>query len=187
MKIPLRYEGAKYEEIPQEIRDKFEQMGKSKKGLYIHGPVGTGKTYIIYALAKKREERRQKNYDNGISDPSCWVYNSTEFLRDIKEDFDKRQEDKINVYEKMLSYDGLLILDDLGAEKMTEWVSETFYLIINDRYENLKQTIITSNFSIKDQAERIGDRTVSRIVEMCDVIELVGEDRRLLSQNKTKI
>ena len=73
----------------------------------------------------------------------------------------------------------LLILDDIGVERVSDFVLETLYRVINYRYVNMLPTIFTSNLNIQELADKIGDRSVSRIVEMCGVVELTGSDRRL--------
>lgn len=72
-----------------------------------------------------------------------------------------------------------LFLDDLGVEKMTDFVYECFYQIIDFRHDHELPTFITSNYSIKQIAEKLGDRITSRIVGMCKIIKLDGEDKRL--------
>jgi DNA replication protein DnaC len=176
--IPKRFENAKYEEIPAEIREKFEKIHETRKGLYIHGDVGTGKTHIAYALKRKWDEK---------SNHPAKFLSTTELLREMRLDFDRDNYSKKRLDEEIMESKHLLFLDDVGAEKITDWVGETFYLIVNKRYNDMVPIIFTSNLPIAALAERIGDRTVSRIVEMCDVVELVGEDRRVINQNKTQI
>jgi DNA replication protein DnaC len=79
----------------------------------------------------------------------------------------------------------LLVLDDIGAEKTTEWVEETMNLIVNTRYNERRLTIFTSNFlDIPDDAEptslvfRIGHRMRSRLHEMCEFVQMDGADYR---------
>src|SRR5262249_12375665 len=79
----------------------------------------------------------------------------------------------------------LLVLDDLGAEKTSEWVEETMNLIVNTRYNQRRVTIFTSNYEdIPDDTEpnalvfRIGHRMRSRLAEMCDCIVLDAADSR---------
>src|SRR3990167_1343368 len=177
--IPARYQGAKYEDAPQELKSMFEKMKDTKKGIYIHGPVGTGKTHIAYALKSKYDQPQQGAYAQFL--------NITKLLHDIRQDFDKPAHQKEYWDEDVMKHEYLTILDDVGSEKVTDWVAETFYLIVNERYNHMRPTIFTSNFPLKDLAERIGERTVSRIVEMCDVVELVGSDRRFINQIKTKV
>lgn len=183
---PPRYQNAKYSQVPKKIRDLVANMEKSKRGIYIHGDVGLGKTHILYGIANRFKEVQEKAQKEGkFSTLSCRVYNTTDFLRRIKDDFDSKTPENLLV--RTLGYEGLLMLDDVGSEKLTDWVQETFYLIVNSRYEEVWPFIITSNFSIKDLADRIGDRTVSRIVEMCDVVELKGKDRRMERSKKITI
>ena len=86
----------------------------------------------------------------------------------------------------------LLVLDDLGTENPTEWAVERLYSIINQRYNAEKPLIVTSNFRLKEVADRLnnpknkregypsvtGDRIVSRLAQMCERIELTGRDWR---------
>ena len=78
-----------------------------------------------------------------------------------------------------LSEANILILDDLGAEKSSEFALQSLYVIIDQRYSEIRPTIITSNLSLGEIAEKVGDRIASRIAGMCKVIELKGKDRRL--------
>lgn len=179
MTTPARYEGAKYEDVPKEIRELFEKMRQTRRGIYIHGDVGTGKTHIAYALRSK--------YFVPMGGRYALLWNTTELLREMRQDFDRPGYDKSRAEEYVMSHEGLVILDDVGSEKLSDWVAETFYLIINKRYNAMAPTIITSNLPIPDLGERIGDRTASRIVEMCDVVELIGADRRITEKPKIKI
>lgn len=71
------------------------------------------------------------------------------------------------------------MLDDIGAEKPTEWVRETLFSLIDFRYQNNKPIIFTSNFHLSNLENKLGKPIISRIVEMCRVIKLDGEDFRL--------
>ncbi len=84
----------------------------------------------------------------------------------------------------------LLVLDDLGAEKTSEWVEETMNLIVNTRYNERRLTIFTSNYlDIPDDTDpnsllfRIGFRMRSRLHEMCEFVEMDGADYRELPAN----
>ncbi len=177
MIIPERYKHVKYEDVPEDIRTKFEKMTETRKGFYIHGAVGSGKTHIAFALhtACFKKLNRHSRF-----------FSTTRLLYEMRKDFDRDGYDKKRLDEELLNYRGLLILDDIGAEKPTEWVEQTFYLIINERYIDKLPTIFTSNLPIGELAQRIGDRTASRIVEMCDVVDLGDKDRRVLQAKKEK-
>ena len=168
MNIPKRYAQVKYDDVPENIKEALKDL--QNKGLYLYGAVGTGKTHIAYAIYQKSNEQVM-NY--------VLFFNTTELLYGLRKDIDKEPVDRWNEDEKIMKHQGIVILDDIGAEKISDWVSERFYLIVNKRYENMYPTIFTSNFPIKELANKIGDRTVSRIVEMCNIVELTGEDKRI--------
>ena len=195
--IPLRFAEAKYEDAPDEVKKKFDQIRKTRKGLYIYGAVGTGKTHTAYALYRQWEEERkieiQKERDeisqklsdgtNAISlevikpRPVAEFWNMTRLLYEFRKEMQKSSDKSLS--DNLILYKNLLFIDDLGAEKVTEWVEEVVYLIINTRYENNIPIVITSNYPLSGIAEKVGERVASRIREMCDVVRLGGEDRRL--------
>lgn len=163
---PLRFANSNFADLPKEIRSKIESIRETRRGLYLWGPVGTGKTYAAYAIMKKLG-------DMGIR---ARFHTAPELMDLIREDFEKK--DSYNL-ERLLENRGVLIIDDLGTEKPSEWVSETIHKIIDKRYREVLPTIITSNLSLDGLVDRLGDRIPSRLSEMCDVIKLDGEDRRL--------
>lgn len=75
----------------------------------------------------------------------------------------------------------LLVLDDVGASKSTEWTEEINYRLVNHRYENELPTLFTSNLTPKELAGMVGDRVASRLVEMTRPVAVHGEDRRRAS------
>lgn len=175
MRIPPRYEKANYLDVPGSIREKFEEIPKTRKGMYIHGRVGCGKTHVAYSLIK----RLGQEDGMGGTRYNARFWNMTELIHAIKRDFDLSPSEKYHHEDDLMGYQGILFLDDLGAEKPTEFVAETIYLIINKRYNDMKPTIITSNFALEDLSDRVGERIASRIGEMCEIFELDGKDRRL--------
>lgn len=175
MNIPARYEKAEWKDVPAEIQAKVDAVRETRRGLYLHGTVGTGKTHIAYGIYKHLKDDMHL---------SVRFHNTTELMFDIKRDFDRNQYDKQRWDERLTEFRGVLILDDIGAERLTDFVAETFYLIINSRYNDMLPTIFTSNLPIGELAERISDRTASRIVEMCDIVRLDGDDRRLLNAKR---
>lgn len=173
MKIPKRYENAKWADVPERAKAPIIDVLKGESGgLYIHGAVGCGKTHLVYGI---QDFLREHQY-------SAIIWNVPELLHEIKQDFNRDEK-----RDPMADFSGEtasvfrrpLILDDIGVEKPSEFAVETLYLIVNDRYNNLMPTIFTSNCSLGELAERIGERTASRIAEMCQIVELTGEDRRL--------
>ena len=174
---PARYQHTSWDHVPENIQKYVQEIQKTKRGIYIHGEVGTGKTHIAYAIT---------DWMIG-QDIWCKFVNTTELIFDIKKDFGREYLDKRNWEEVLANFKGVLVLDDIGAERVTEYVAEVFYLIMNRRYNEMYPTIFTSNHSLGNLAEKVGDRTASRIIEMCDVVEIKGEDRRIsLAKNRKK-
>jgi len=196
--IPKRYENATVEHVAPDILEKFKNIRESRKGLYLYGGVGTGKTFTAYALYRMWEEQRdaekQKEKEdidtklNASDDtivlnatkprPSGEFWNMTRLLYELRKEVRKPSDQSLS--DNLILHKNLLFIDDLGAEKVTEWVEEVIYLIINTRYENNIPIVITSNYPLSKVAELVGDRVASRIKEMCHVVEIKGEDRRLL-------
>ncbi|EKD46442.1 MAG: hypothetical protein ACD_67C00234G0001, partial [uncultured bacterium] len=73
----------------------------------------------------------------------------------------------------------LLVFDDIGAEKSSDWVQETLFVLINHRYEQMLSTILTTNCTLDELATRVGKRITSRLIEMCRCIRMDGEDWRI--------
>lgn len=73
----------------------------------------------------------------------------------------------------------LLVLDDLGAAKESEWVEEINYRLINHRYEHILPTLITSNVPVSELGVQLGERVKSRLTEMAERVVMVGDDRRM--------
>lgn len=170
-KIPPRYKDVDIEAVDPKIREWTFGPHKDGKGLYLYGPTGTGKTHAAYAIYRILMENRVASR----------IVNSAVMLQDIKDDFKYGAKDPYyqSKFDSWVDFNGVLLIDDLGAEKITDWVLETFYTLINTRYENKRTTILTSNYNVEEIAARLGDRIASRMVEMCDVMKLDGNDRRL--------
>jgi len=134
------------------------------KGIFLFGQAGTGKTHLVSKIAQ--EVNKEIKF---VKVPKL--------LLSLKSNFDGhgyRNEQIINNLSKV----EILILDDLGAEKASEWVAETLYILIDERYSNMNTTILTSNYHPSDLVGRLGDRVVSRISEMCRIIEIKTSDKR---------
>ena len=133
-----------------------------RKGLYLTGIVGSGKTmYAAQLLMTSFTFKAAYKPRLFISVP--------ELLQRLRESFDsktKMTSEVIDAYSKA----ELLVMDDLGVEKTTDWVFQTLYLVINRRYENFLPTIFTSNLTLNELAVQLGDEKIpSRINIMCDV------------------
>lgn len=174
MNVPSHYKDASLTKVPKAVKEAVIALMAHKRGLYIYGGVGTGKTYIVWAIVNRLKE---KHPDWFHFDPVLRIYNSTDLLERIRSTYDNRFDEFVD---ELLNYRGVLIIDDIGAERTTEWTTEQFYRLINRRYERDLPTFFTSNLAPQELEDKIGYRTVSRIIESCEVIELSGEDRRLV-------
>lgn len=135
-----------------------------KDGLLFMGAVGTGKTHLAAGILKVA-------YARGLDGVLISV---PDLLNEIRKSYnigDTSKEDK-------LKNKFLVILDDLGAENLTDWVQEKLFTLINHRYENQKPLIITTNCTPAELTERIGGRTTDRLREMCKVVKVEGKSWR---------
>lgn len=145
------------------------------KGLYLHGPFGCGKTYLIAAAFNELSKKR-------ISTEIVYL---AELLRDLKSDFDSFA-DRIDYLENV----DLLLIDDIGAEKVTEWSrDEILGTILQHRMNNYKTTFFTSNLSIDELEQHLiissnidekvkARRIIERVKQLTEDMELIGENKR---------
>ncbi len=150
-------------------------------GVMLYGKPGTGKTHLAAAIVNTRL----------ASDNQAVFVTVPELLADIRETIG-RKEDTSELLELVKDID-LLVMDDMGAERLTDWVAEQMFSVINARLMRKKQTVVTSNYApsdliarmaIKDRSGNIlddlpGKRIVSRLTEMCQKVEMRGKDQRL--------
>lgn len=134
----------------------------SKKGLFLFGITGSGKTYSLETMSEL--------YSLPV------VHNWVEMLFDLK---DKMNTGNVKNYLDVITERDFVFIDDVGAEKSTEWVQEVIYLIIDRCYRNKKTLMLTTNLTQEDFAKRYGERILSRLVEMCEMITMEEQDHRL--------
>lgn len=152
-----------------EYADNIENHLKNGTNLIIEGAgkVGTGKTHLACAIA-------QAVMQKGI--PAKFI-NVVSMIAEIKENFQIKNFTDVE----------LLIIDDLGKEKGTDWVCETVYGIINKRYEQMKPTIITTEKSMAAMTSHYDEKgraILSRISEDFFLIRLNGNDYRIRRANE---
>jgi DNA replication protein DnaC len=108
------------------------------------------------------------------------IYSLPRLLGLLRESFDEGSEASLSATLDRLTAVELLHVDDVGAEKTSPWVLEQLYSIVNARYEDGRAIVLTTNLEHEALREQIGERTVSRLVEMCgDPLPLFGQDARM--------
>ena len=149
----------------------FAKNLEEGRGLFLTGTVGTGKTHLIAAIIDYIARIYKRKYNLLIM-----YFTSTGLLNRLKSSYeDKTSDDLIS----NIKHCTLLVIDDFGAEKTTDWVIETYFEIIDYRYANLYPTIIATNLTDIEIKQKLSERIMSRIYESCKGIKLTGKDYRL--------
>jgi DNA replication protein DnaC len=181
--IPPRYRGVSFERPPvTEIEptvvrfvrnwvDELEANIAAGRGLWLMGDTGTGKTTLAMLVSKMALQESH----------SVAIYSLPKLLARIRRTYDSEPggDSYLAFFERLTSVD-LLHIDDLGAEKRSDWVLEQLYALVNERYESQRSMLVTTNLDQQQLEEQIGPRTVSRLVEICgDPLPLFGPDQRV--------
>jgi len=160
-----------------------EYNPKDATGLLVIGKIGVGKTHLAVGITKELLSK-------GIG---CLFCDYRDLLKQIQNSYnDSVKTTELEVLRPVFETE-VLVLDELGAVKPTEWVWDTVSLILNTRYNDNRTTIITTNFDNKPAGalagprgaareetlgDRVGERMRSRLNEMCRIIKMDGEDFR---------
>jgi DNA replication protein DnaC len=160
-------------EVRQYVRTVAEQVDAGN-GIWFTGDVGTGKTTLAMVISKAAME----------ADRTVAIYSLPRLLGLLRDTYQDDAQYSLNELIDRLSAVDLLHVDDVGAEQTSPWVLEQLYAIVNTRYEEGKAILLTTNLVTLqgDEAlrEQIGDRTVSRLYEICgEPKTMFGDDRRL--------
>jgi DNA replication protein DnaC len=157
-KILRRYFTPRIQKELQGIEDDDRNVIDDNK--YLQGAVNSGKTINICKMLLNTIYR---DYLQGTPHTYYFIEVSR-LLSEIKQSFDNPEISEYELIERFISYD-VLVIDDFGTKKVTPWVYEVLYRIINGRYENLKPTGYTSNLSIEELIERLQDERLPRRME----------------------
>jgi DNA replication protein DnaC len=211
-KIPARYEHCELSTFKYDPEDGEDaKLGKArlaagrfveeypveKTGLLFVGTVGVGKTHLAVGILKALIR------DKGVP---CLFCDYRELLKSIQNSYNPSvQATEMDILRPVFDAE-VLVLDELGAVRSTEWVFDTVNYVLNSRYNDNKTTIFTTNFPDKPEQEglddsasisqsaaakaarretlgdRIGERMRSRLHEMCKKVEMDGRDYRLHSK-----
>jgi DNA replication protein DnaC len=180
--IPKRFRGVSFDRKPivdidpfllRPVRTFVEQVDANidaGRGLWFAGDVGTGKTSLAMLVSQAAERTGR----------SVAIYPVTRLLAEIKDTYDRDTGSSyMSLFNRLCTVD-LLHLDDLGAEKRTDWVLEQLYSIVNERWQDERSIIVTSNILDLDELrDQVGHRTVSRLAEICGgPLPIMGPDLR---------
>jgi DNA replication protein DnaC len=180
--IPRKYRGVSFDRAPvsemspvvvrtvRSFTANIERHISAGKGLWLMGDVGTGKTTLAMLISKTALEAGR----------SVAIYSVPRLLAEIRSTYDAagNEQSYTELFDALVRVD-LLHLDDLGAERHTDWVLEQLYSLVNERYEAERSILVTTNLTEMGELEQqIGKRTVSRLTEMTDQIPMFGEDLR---------
>lgn len=185
-RIPRRYQHCELSNFEQSYDSLREAHRRARafvdafpvveKGLLLRGRHGVGKTHLAVAILK-----------HAIRDKGArgFFYETRELLKLVRDSFGTAGEvTEMDVLRPVLDAD-VLVLDDLGAEKTSEWVQETLGLVVNTRYAERRPTVFTTNLAnttnlddLQSLRVQLGERTRSRLLEMCHDVEMDGPDVR---------
>jgi DNA replication protein DnaC len=207
-RIPKRYEHCELSEFDTHFGGAHPSLQKAllsaqafvgnypvdDTGLLLTGPVGVGKTHLAVGIMKELIRAKQI---------SCVFYEYRELLKEIQNSYNSTvQATELGLLQPVFETE-VLVIDELGSMKSSEWVEDTVGFILNTRYNKQKTLIVTTNledlpaaaalkpgedldmFKVKRAArqeslgDRIGERMRSRLHEMCRIINLTGLDVRM--------
>lgn len=178
-RMSLRFKERTFENfIPETNTQKAYEIAREyypqKTGLLLMGACGVGKTHLAAAIANRQIWKT----------PTLFI-SCPEFLLELRDGITRKRKDHLYLSD-LARRVKLLVLDDLGAEKSSEWVQETLFVLVNYRYEQMLPTIFTTNCSLEELEEKVGKRITSRIIEMCRCIQMGGEDWRIKRRKQSK-
>jgi len=144
------------------------------KSVLITGPTGCGKTHLAAAMVRRLVQAGRIHQHNAR------FVSSVDFLIEAKATFNsssgESEEGVLMRYERP----ALLILDDLGAEKQSDWAATLLYALLDRRYRDMKITFITSNMTLEQIEQQLGSRTASRLSEY-EIVKIKMPDHRKIS------
>lgn len=171
--IPVRYLSSSLDNFSgnADLVDFVRQLvSREPKSVFLSGPTGCGKTHLVAAMVRDLVQHGR------ISRSKAGFVSTVDFLIEAKATFgqDGRSEEDI-----LLKYTrpALLILDDLGAEKQSDWAATLLYALIDRRYRDMKITFITSNMDLDAIEQQLGSRTASRLAEY-EIVKIKMPDYR---------
>ena len=183
-RLPRRFAGVSFDREPvvsinranpaviRAVRQYVGAIGErldAGRGIWFAGTVGTGKTTLAMLVSKAAME----------ADRTVAIYSLPRLLGLLRDSYGDDAIYSLNELIDRLCAVDLLHVDDVGAEQSSPWVLEQLYAIVNTRYEDGKAMVLTTNLDHAELEAQIGERTVSRLYEMCgDPLPMFGDDQR---------
>ena len=160
---------AKAFKAAREFVARWPEMRVRGEGLLFYGIPGNGKSHLAAAIVNEL-----------IPQEVAAVFQDTpELLARFRSTYQPGAEESEQALLDVLADADLLVLDDVGAEKWSEWVEMQLFRVINARYRHKRPLIVTSNLGMDKLSGAIGPRSLSRLIEMCRLIEVTAPDYRV--------
>jgi DNA replication protein DnaC len=184
-RVQRRYahcELANFQQHYDSLRDAYrqatafvERFPVVDRGLLLYGSIGVGKTHLAVAILKAVIRAKGAR---------GYFYETGELLKLVRDTYNDGETSEMDVLRPVLEAD-LLVLDDLGKDKPSEWLHDTLGHVVNTRYSERRPTIFTTNLVDSTDptdpnsfVHKLGPRTRSRLFEMCDWVQMDGIDAR---------
>lgn len=165
--VPLRFAAARADGRAKAWATQVTGDPHAARSLLLAGPVGTGKTHYAWSALRAIADSGARITWRAATEADMFAQLRPGGVPDSEAEI-----------EKLITVD-VLLLDDLGAAKNSEWTEEITYRIVNRRYEECRPGIYTTNVHPSKFTETLGARIASRLAQMCDVIEMGGADLRM--------
>lgn len=177
--VPARFAGAKVSDLDPEraaVIQAWFDLAVPRPNVVLTGKAGTGKTHAVYAIARGL----------AFTESTPWVVTAAEILDSLRPGAPDPETTMARA--KEVPY---LVVDDLGAERPTDWTSERLGIVFDHRWREMRATIVTTNLTVGPDAElieAIGERSYSRLVGSGAVVHAFGgpDLRRVVSRETTE-
>ncbi len=152
----------------RQYAESFEARQEDGRGLILFGDAGNGKSHLAAAIVNELVGR-------GVP---CVFQTVPALLRRVRATFSRDSDASEEEILSALVEAPLLVLDDAGAEKHTEWGESTLYYLVDERYRHQLPVVVTSNLNLSGLEAAIGFRAVDRLIETCEMVEITATSYR---------
>lgn len=185
-RIPSKYQGELKLKTTKEDLETYKTLNEFKNevhshvkqghGLYLYSPTkGNGKT--SWAIKILREYLKKVSPEADILECRGLYVNVPHYMKKLKDSIDDYDKD-LQIFRGHIEKAEVVVWDDIGREKPSDYSKEILYSGINYRYENDKSQIFTSNKSLDELTSQLGSESVDRILGQCMPLEFMGRGRR---------